>query len=138
MANHAIFWPMFVLVLFTFGIALRMFLARKAAIQSGQVRLSHFRAFTEGNAPESMAKVGRAFANLAEVPPLFYAVCIVIMVLSRTDDLFVLLAWAYVACRVIQGLIHVTYNNVMHRALAYFASWFVLLAMWIRLALQLA
>jgi len=138
MQNHAIFWPMLALVLFTFAIALRMLAARSAAIKAGQVRLSHFRAFTEGNPPESMAKVGRAFTNLSEVPPLFYVVCLAILALSRTDELFVLLAWLYVACRVVQALIHVTYNNVMHRAYAYFAGWFVLLAMWIRLALQLA
>jgi hypothetical protein len=45
------------------------------------------------------------------------------------------LAWAYVACRALRSLIHLTYNNVFHRLAAFAASYVMLLAIWIRLVL---
>jgi hypothetical protein len=45
------------------------------------------------------------------------------------------LAWAYVACRALHSLIHLTYNNVFHRLAAFAAGYVVLLAIWIRLVL---
>jgi len=45
------------------------------------------------------------------------------------------LAWAYVACRALHSLIHLTYNNVLHRLAAFAASNVVLLVIWIRLVL---
>jgi hypothetical protein len=40
-------------------------------------------------------------------------------------------AWVYVALRVIHSLIHITYNNVLHRLSAYALSNFVLMAFWV-------
>ena len=41
------------------------------------------------------------------------------------------LAWAYVACRALHSLIHLTYNNVLHRLAAFAAGNVVLLVIWI-------
>jgi len=45
----------------------------------------------------------------------------------------VILAWTYVASRYLHSIIHVTYNQVMHRFAVFIFSSFVLLAFWVRL-----
>jgi hypothetical protein len=68
--------------------------------------------------------------NLLEVPVLFYVVCLVYFVSGITAAAFVTLAWAYVATRVVHSLIHVTYNKVMHRLIAFVASNIIVVTMW--------
>ena len=40
------------------------------------------------------------------------------------------LAWVYVGLRVVHSAIHLTYNNVMHRLIAFALSNAVLIALW--------
>ena len=44
--------------------------------------------------------------------------------------LLVHLAWAYVALRIVHSLIHLSYNHVLHRFLAFATSNVVLLGIW--------
>jgi len=48
------------------------------------------------------------------------------------------LAWAFVILRLIQAVIHLTYNNIFHRMMAYSAGFGVVLVMWTLLALWAA
>lgn len=52
-------------------------------------------------------------------------------VAARVGGLVLVLAWAYVALRVIHTLIHLTYNNVLHRLTAFAASNGVLGTLWV-------
>jgi len=45
------------------------------------------------------------------------------------------LAWAFVVLRVIHSIIHVTYNNPMHRFLVFLLSSSIVLVMWIQLVI---
>jgi hypothetical protein len=45
------------------------------------------------------------------------------------------LAWAYVAARCVQSVIHLTYNNPSHRGGAFVLGVLCMLALWIMLAL---
>ena len=47
------------------------------------------------------------------------------------------MAWTYVGLRALHSLIHLTYNNVIHRLLTFGISNFVLAAVWIRFYLAL-
>jgi hypothetical protein len=71
------------------------------------------------------------FRNLFEAPVLFYVLCIALAVTGRTTPAFVAAAWAYVGLRILHSVIHVTYNRVVHRFLAYVASTLLLFGMWI-------
>ena len=70
------------------------------------------------------------FRNLFEVPVLFYLLCIALALNGGSTPGFVAAAWAYVALRALHSLIHVTYNRVVHRFLAYVASTLLLFGMW--------
>jgi len=131
-------YPAAALVALTFLVSMRLLAVRNAAIRSGAVKMSYFRGLTGPEPPEHVAAAGRALANLFEVPPLFYAVCIAVIATGAVDGLFVALAWAFVAARAVQAGIHLSYNNVLHRFAAYITGWLILLALWGRLVLVLS
>lgn len=71
------------------------------------------------------------FRNLFEVPVLFYVLCVALVQTGGSTPGFVTGAWAYVGLRALHSLIHVTYNRVVHRFLAYVASTLLLIGMWV-------
>ena len=77
------------------------------------------------------------FRNLFEVPVLFYVLCIALAANGGSTPGLVAAAWAYVGLRALHSLIHVTYNRVVHRFLAYVASTLLLFGMWIAFLLRI-
>ena len=49
------------------------------------------------------------------MPVLFYVICLMLYVSARVDDLFLRLAWIYVALRALHTVVHLTYDNQCHR-----------------------
>ncbi|HZJ91901.1 MAG TPA: MAPEG family protein [Thiopseudomonas sp.] len=129
-----IIYPMFALVVLTFVIGFSMGISRLISAKKGLVDRRYFQLFT-GSAPDSIVKLGRNFSNLLEVPVLFYAVGIILLALDITSQLMLGLAWAFVVLRVIHSIIHVTYNNPMHRFLVFLLSSSIVLVMWIQLVI---
>ena len=70
------------------------------------------------------------FRNLFEVPVLFYLLCVAIAITGGSTPGLLLAAWIFVGLRALHSLIHVSYNRVMHRFLAYAASTLLLFGMW--------
>ena len=68
---------------------------------------------------EEIQKVSNNFNNQFQVPVLFFVLCLLVMLLKTGSLLFVGLAWGFVASRVLHSLIHITYNNVLHRFVVY-------------------
>ncbi len=71
------------------------------------------------------------FRNLFEVPVLFYLLCVAMAMNGGSTPGYVAAAWGYVGLRALHSVIHVTYNRVTHRFLAYAASTLLLFGMWI-------
>jgi hypothetical protein len=76
------------------------------------------------------------FRNLFEVPVLFYVLCIAIAVNGSSTPGFLAAAWAFVGLRTLHSLIHVTYNRVLHRFLAYASGTLLLFGMWTAFVLK--
>ena len=122
---------MVVLALWTGAIALMTGLHRVRAVRTGRV---HVRVFSAGEAPEvpeDLRIPNRNLMNLLEMPLLFYVVCIALYTTRHVGPGAILLAWVYVGLRLAHSLIHVTYNRVLHRLIAFAASNVVLLTLWI-------
>lgn len=136
MHNTAIYFPMLALFGLTVLVALRLVLVRAKAMRAREVAPGYFRAL-QGDAPEYMVAAARCYGNLLELPVLFYVVCLALLATGIRDDLYLILAWAFVVLRVIQAAIHLTYNNPRHRALAFILGFAVLAILWIRLGLRL-
>ncbi len=122
--------PLFVQVLLTFAMMLGMMYCRTGALRRGETRLEQI-ALREPNWPLRATQFGNAFSNQFELPVLFYVLTILAMMTRHADVLFVVMAWIFVAFRVLQAAVHVSSNNVRYRGAFYGISAIVLLIMWL-------
>ena len=134
---EAILYPVVALVALTFVVMVRMYRVRVGAARAGRVRVRDFKLGESPDVPADVALPNRNFMNLLEVPVLFYVACIVFYVTATVDVFALILAWLYVAARVAHSVVHLTYNNVLHRLTAFGASNIALLALWAVLAVRL-
>lgn len=130
----AILVPMLVVVALTFFAFLRLGMARTAAMKDG-VPIDFYRAHIGKGEPETATVSVRHYGNLFEMPVLFYAGCLTAVVLGAASVWLLTLAWAYVAGRLIQSTVHLTYNNPMHRGAGFMLGTISLFALWINLAI---
>jgi hypothetical protein len=138
MSELHLVYPMLAMVLLTFIVLIVLFRSRIRMVREGHAQVSYFRVFQGSPEPEYAAKPARHLANLFEAPTLFYAGCLAAMIVGVTNPLVLALAWGYVAARVAHAVIHLGGNRVRYRLRAYFASWLLLLALWIYVALAVA
>ena len=129
--------PMFAMVIlivfiFIYGLQLRVM-----AVKKGQVHPGYFKVFDPRNQqiPERILQHKNHADNLFQVPVLFYAACIVAM-LSEPTDTMVFLAWGFVLLRVVHSFIHLTYNNVVHRLVAFVVSNILLMVLWVQVVIS--
>jgi hypothetical protein len=137
MTPAALLSPVFALVALTALVWLAMLIARARRMREAGI--------VPQDMPSRMLateKLGDAEAannalmNLFEIPVLFYALALTLLVLALGDPIYFLGLWAFVALRAAQALIHLTVNTVLWRGLAYLASTALLFLMWARLAWQ--
>jgi hypothetical protein len=132
MPHELILWPIGALALLTFTALLLIPFRRFRAAFAGQVDAGDFRYGESPRVPGEVSIPNRNYMNLLELPTLFYVVCVLSYVTSPTvSTLTLALALAYVALRALHSLIHLTYNNVMHRLIVFAASNVALLALWV-------
>ena len=131
MSQNLIFAPVGALVFLTFTILLLIPLRRFRAGFAGQVKTDDFKFGESPAVPGEVAIPNRNMMNLLELPMLFYVAALMYYVTGKVDPMVLGIAWAYVALRAIHSLIHVTYNNVVHRLTAFTLSNFVLGAFWV-------
>ncbi len=137
MNPKTIFEPMMALVAWTFIIMLYMAYKRWGAGFAGRLKPGEFKVGESADVPFDVRLAGRNFSNLFEVPVLFYVLCLCLFVTRTVSMDFLVMAWVYVALRVVHSLIHVTYNRIFHRFSVYAVSCFLLLATWIMFAMTL-
>jgi hypothetical protein len=71
------------------------------------------------------------YADLLEMPVLFYVICLILLVTNRVDDTFLYLAWIYVALRAMHSVVHLTYDKLSHRMTLFALSNLTVFAMWL-------
>ena len=129
----AIIYPMFALVVLTFIVGFSTGICRFISAKNGDVDPKYFKLLSGYAPPDYIVKLGRNFSNLFEVPVLFYTLGIIVLALEINNQLMLGLAWAFVILRVIHSIIHITYNNPIHRFLAFLLSSSIVLIMWVQL-----
>lgn len=133
MNQIAILYPVIAMAALTFIVLLLIPYQRFKAVIRKQVVADDFKFGESESVPPAVCIPNRNYMNLLELPLLFYVVCVVMFVTQTVTPVAAGLAWAYVAFRSVHSLIHLTYNNVVHR-LAFFAlSNVVLVVLWILL-----
>jgi hypothetical protein len=116
----------------TFLVLLLIPRARFSAAARGEVKAKDFRYGESGNVPGVVSIPNRNLMNLLELPVLFYVVCLGFYVTAKVDASAVYMAWAFVGLRAAHSAVHLTYNNVFHRLVAYAAGAAVLFLLWVR------
>ena len=129
----AILYPMIALVLWTFEVLLLVPRARFRAARQRLVRASDFAAGESERVPEDVRLPNRNYMNLLELPVLFYVACLTLYVTGKVETSTVVLAWAFVALRIAHSVVHLGYNNVIHRMRVFAVGVAVLVALWVRI-----
>lgn len=135
MKQTAIFWPMIGHVLLVFLIYGLLSLRRKAAVMSGNAKISQFR--ENQNEPAQSLFVRNALGNQFELPVLFHIACLSLYVTQSVGTLSLAVAWVFVVSRYAHTAIHVTSNRIRYRQPAFIAGFVMVFVLWILLALHL-
>lgn len=134
MTQTLVLYPMLTLVGWTMAMLMLVGQRRFAS------RL-HPREFAVGESarvPPAVSLPNRNFMNLLEVPVLFYVVSLTFYVTGQATTVAVALAWAFVALRILHSVVHITYNNVLHRLGVFALANFTLLGLFGTLLARLA
>ncbi len=132
----AIFLPMLVVVALTFAAFVKMAAARGAAVKGGHDP-AYYKAHLGAPEPEATVAAVRHYSNLFELPTLFYAACLTAFVLGAVGLWTLVFAWGYVAARLVQSAVHMTYNNPSHRGGGFIVGVLFMLALWVNLGMAI-
>ena len=136
MTVDAILLPLFVQVGLTFFLLFWMGFVRIGALKRREVAVPDI-ALRQPAWPERPTQIANAYHNQLELPLLFYVLVILALFTRKADTLFVVLAWMFVATRLVHAAIQVTSNNVQRRFTAFLVGALILLLMWIIFALRI-
>lgn len=130
MSASAILLPACAMVGLTFVIWIRLYHERIGEIRRRRIHPQDLA--TRRDAAELLedTRASDHLRNLFEMPVLFYALCAMLAAADMVTPLFVMLAWLYVLARCAHAGIHLGYNNVVHRFIAYVAGTGLLFATW--------
>ena len=132
----ALIQPVVALVGLTAIVFVLMVVYRNFALIRGAASLRYFQTATVDQPAEKVERPARAYANLLELPVLFYAVCLLMLTTGTFDSVQVSLAWIFVAARYAHALIHIGFNYVPLRFTAFLAGATTLAVIWTRFAQQ--
>ena len=138
MADREMLLPIVALVVWTYFIWAWMYAVRIPAIRRARMRLDPDapRGQQMAELPPRVRWKADNYNHLMEQPTLFYAIAVVLSLLSPSA-LDVGLAWGYVALRVVHSMVQTTVNKIEVRFAFFFLSSLVLLAMTVRAVLAL-
>ena len=130
MGNNAIFMPALAMVVLTIAVWFRMY-----ATRIGQMKRERIHPQSVATSAQAAAKLTDScaadnFRNLFELPVLFYLALVVAAQAQLTTMTVLVLAWLFVALRVVHSWIQCTYNKVMHRFYVYVTGGMVLWTLW--------
>ena len=137
MNQSLIFLPMFILVTLTYIVAITMVRGRFSAVKNQQVDSDYYRVFVGDTEPDSLRQVSRHYANLFELPILFYAACIVAYVSSSVDWVMLLLSVVFVIARILHAYVHITSNRLLFRMRIFGLGFATLGAIWVYLCVSI-
>jgi hypothetical protein len=138
MFDHGMLAPILALVGWTFVMWFWMYATRIPAMQRAQVDMAEL---TRTNGPlvlpAEVARVADNYNHLHEQPTIFYALALAAQLAGAADPINIGLAWAYVALRVVHSFVQATRNVIPIRFAVFALGSFTLMALLVRLALQL-
>ncbi|QEL21889.1 hypothetical protein FQV39_04320 [Bosea sp. F3-2] len=127
-------YPTLALILWIFIVGVILMLRRKEAFTSGAVRPEDVTVSTE-RYPVPARLASANFSNQFETPVVYFALIMLAMEVGATGYAMALLAWLYVATRVIHTFIHIGPNRLPVRGAVYGIGIIALFGMWLGILL---
>ena len=137
MEARLVFLPALAMVALTIVVWLRMYATRIGEMKRERIHPQAVATSAQMAARLSDTRAADNFRNLFELPVLFYLALVVAALTAQTGTPVLVLAWLFVALRIVHSAIHCGYNKVMHRFQAYLAGGMVLWLLWAVLAVGL-
>ena len=131
MIDTNIFHPAVAMAVLTFAVSIRLLFFRIGTMRRERIHPQSVATSAAMAARITDTRIADNFRNLFELPVLFYLAVVVAAVSGQESTVVLVLAWLFVALRVVHSAIHCTYNKVMHRFAAYLAGGIVLWLLWI-------
>ena len=141
MSYSPILVPVVALIAWTLLVMLWMALTRLPAMKKAGIDLATRRggrgANLEGVIPDEVNWKAHNYQHLLEQPTIFYAIAIVLALMEMGGGINYVLAWAYVAFRVIHSLIQATVNIVKYRLTFFLLSSLCLIGLTVHAAARI-
>ena len=129
-------YPTLALIFWIFVVGVILMLRRKDAFSSGAVRPEDVSVSTE-RYPIPARLAAANFSNQFETPVIYFALVMLAMETGATGYAMAMLAWLYVATRVIHTLIHIGPNKLPVRGAVYGIGVVALFCMWVGVVLAI-
>ncbi len=139
MADAAILVPVVGMFVLTFLVWTYLYIRRISYMRRERIHPQAVRSPERKNKliPEEVNYPANNLANLAELPVIFYALCLLLYVTSMADTLDVVAAWGFLLFRTAHSAVQCTFNRVMLRFSFYMVSSLILWFMVGRTAVRL-
>lgn len=134
--NQVIFLPLLVQVLLVIGLYVALAVSKARASRKGLVDIER-RALHADAWPENVQAINNSIRNQFEVPVLFYILVVVLYQLGAAGAVAQVLAWLFVASRLVHAGIHTGSNHVPTRRSVFMFGCLVVLAMLVLAAVAL-
>jgi hypothetical protein len=130
MGDNAIFLPAVAMAVLTFVVWWRMYATRIAQMKREGIHPQAVATSAQAAAKLTDSRAADNFRNLFELPVLFYLALVVAAQAQLSTTAVLVLAWLFVALRVVHSWIQCTYNKVMHRFYVYVTGGMVMWTLW--------
>ncbi len=127
-------YPALALIFWIFVVGLVLVKRRRDALVSRAVKPDEVSVSTE-RYPLPARLASANFTNQFESPVIFFALVMLAMEVKATSHLMTLLAWLYVASRIVHTLIHIGPNKLPLRGAVYGVGMIALMGMWLGIVL---
>lgn len=134
--SEAMLWPMIAHAVLVFGLYFLLSRKRVGAVREGRVKAEQFKENREE--PLESLLIHNNLKNQFELPVLFHVVCIALYMTTADNVVTVGLAWVFVLSRYVHSYVHLTSNRLRHRRPLWIFGYFILMALWVWLAVWLA
>ena len=111
MNENLLFLPVVTQVALTFCLYIYLGMAKSKAEKLGLVNQER-RALHHDSWPDNVIQINNCIRNQFEVPVLFYVLTIILWLTNTVNIYIYVLAWAFVASRLLHAFIHVGSNYV--------------------------
>ena len=137
--SYQLVYPITFYLFFIFGIMVWNFFKRVAAIKDQKMSAGYFKTYSnKENVSQELLVIERHVDNQFQLPVIFMMTCAFFVALDVVTPTIILMAWLFVALRLVHSFIHLGKNKILQRAIAYALGWGVVLAMWGGLFISLA